>query len=323
MVLSGHRSGRNVNSIRMNVSAMTALQSLQVTNKELLKTQGRISSGYRVGAAEDNAAYWSIATTMRSDNKSLSTVRDALGLGSATVDVAYTAVSSSLDVVSEIKSKLVAAREPGVDRKLIQKEVSELQNQLVSIASSATFSNQNWLSVNSSTPNYNATRSIVASFSRGGDGSVSIQTISVETSATALFDASASAAGILDGLRDSSGALASTGFSVASLDISALTDSPTDLATIESYIAGASMAVTEMTDAATTLGTTKQRIGLQMNLVNSLIGAIDRGIGILVDADMNEESTRLQAQQVQQQLGTQSLSTANGASQSILSLFRS
>ncbi|MBA4173944.1 MAG: flagellin, partial [Hyphomicrobium sp.] len=147
-----------MNSIRSNFSAMTAMHSLQMTNRELLKTQGRISTGFRVANAEDNAAYWSIATTMRSDQKSLSTVKDALGLGLATVDVAYTAVSSSADVVSEIKSKLVAAREPGVDRQLVQKEVTELQNQLVSIASSATFSNQNWLSVDSSTANYNATR---------------------------------------------------------------------------------------------------------------------------------------------------------------------
>jgi flagellin len=51
--------------------------------------------------------------------------------------------------------------------------------------------------------------------------------------------------------------------------------------------------------------------------------AIERGVGQLVDADMNEESARLQAQQVQQQLGIQALSIANGSAQSILSLFRS
>ena len=50
--------------------------------------------------------------------------------------------------------------------------------------------------------------------------------------------------------------------------------------------------------------------------------AIDRGVGQLVDADMNEESTRLQALQVQQQLGIQALRIANSSSQSILSLFR-
>ena len=50
--------------------------------------------------------------------------------------------------------------------------------------------------------------------------------------------------------------------------------------------------------------------------------SIERGVGQLVDADMNKESTRLQALQVQQQLGIQALSIANGNSQSILSLFR-
>ena len=57
-------------------------------------------------------------------------------------------------------------------------------------------------------------------------------------------------------------------------------------------------------------------------LVTALSGAIDRGLSALVDADMNEESTRLQALQVKQQLGVQALSIANSSSQSILSLFR-
>ena len=49
--------------------------------RSLTETQNRISTGLRVADASDNAAYWSIATTMRSDNAALSTVQDALGLG--------------------------------------------------------------------------------------------------------------------------------------------------------------------------------------------------------------------------------------------------
>ena len=86
---------------------MTALKSLKATNAALDTTQSRISTGLRVSGADDNAAYWSIATTMRSDNKALGTVQDALGLGSAKVDVAYTGMNSAIDVVDEIKSKLV------------------------------------------------------------------------------------------------------------------------------------------------------------------------------------------------------------------------
>ena len=75
---------------------MTALKSLQMTNKALEQTQARISTGYRVAGASDNAAYWSIATTMRSDNKALLTVQDALGLGASKIDIAYTATNSAI-----------------------------------------------------------------------------------------------------------------------------------------------------------------------------------------------------------------------------------
>ncbi len=77
-----------------------------------------------------------------------------------------------------------------------------------------------------------------------------------------------------------------------------------------------------MTTAATNLGSVKQRIGMQKYFVGALMQAIDRGVSTLVDADMNEESTKLQALQVQQQLGVQAMSIANGSSQNILSLFR-
>jgi flagellin len=113
-----------MSSINTNVAAMTALQSLTATNKSLTETQNRISTGFRVADASDNAAYWSIATTMRSDNSAMSTVQDALGLGAATVDVAYTGINSAIKVVDQIKSKLVAARQPGVDRGKIQSEIA-------------------------------------------------------------------------------------------------------------------------------------------------------------------------------------------------------
>jgi flagellin len=77
-----------------------------------------------------------------------------------------------------------------------------------------------------------------------------------------------------------------------------------------------------MTTAATNLGAVQSRIDIQKDFVTGLMDAIERGVAQLVDADMNEESTKLQALQVKQQLGIQALSIANGNSQNILSLFR-
>jgi flagellin len=314
-----------MSSINTNMAAMTALQALQQTSKDMLTTQNRISTGLRVATAADNAAYWSIATTMRSDNDALSTVQDALGLAKGTVNVAYTAMNSSMDLVSKIKSKLVAAAEPGVDRSKIQSEITELQKQLEGIAASASFSGENWLSVDSSVTGYNATKTIISSFTRSSDGTVSVGSISVDTSSSVLVDASTAtgAGGILDSGRGTSGAIVTSGgTSVLDINISSLTDSAADQATLKSYIAGVDSAFQEMTKAATSLGANQQRIDLQTDFVSSLMDSITSGISQLVDADMNEESTRLQALQVKQQLGIQALSIANQSSQNILSLFR-
>src|ERR1700741_665422 len=249
-----------MSSINTNVAAMTALQSLTATNKALTETQNRISTGFRVADASDNAAYWSIATTMRYDNSALSTVQDALGLGAATVDVAYTGVESAIKVVDQIKSKLVAARQPGIDRDKIQSEITELQSQLRGVADSASFSGENWLSVDSGAATYNATKTIVASFSRTG-GAVSIGTISVDVGGTKLFDAN-DQSGILDtaSTTTNGGVSFSVAGSTDGLDISTLTDSNNDLADLEQIIGVVDTALSSMADSATALGAAKARI---------------------------------------------------------------
>ena len=310
-----------MSSILTNTAAMTALKSLQATNQSMEMVQSRISTGLEVAEAADNAAYWSIATTMRSDNAALSTVQDALGLGAAKIDIAYTATNSAIEVVDQMKSKLVAAREPGVDRTKIQSELTELQAQLRSIAASASFSGENWLSVDSSDTDYQATKSIVSSFSRASDGSVAVSTIAVNTGSVELIDVNDDS-GILDTeFTTPNGAtpVVNVVYSVLTLDITLAT---VDDTVIDGMISNVDAALQSMTTAASDLGAYKSRIEMQSNFVTALMDAIERGVGELVDADMTEESTRLQALQVQQQLGVQALSIANGNAQNILALFQ-
>lgn len=308
-----------MSSINTNIAAMTALQTLRSTNSEMLQTQNRISTGLRVASASDNAAYWSIATTMRNDRQSISTVSDALGLGSATAEIAAKGIETGIKIASEIKDKLLAARTPGVDRSKIQTEIKELQESLKAVVEGASFNGQNWLQTSSDDED---ARTIVSSFSRGSDGKISIGTISVDLESTRLIDTStgASAGGILD--ADIAMSTGTGTVTVLDLDISALEDTADDLADLEAMIKGVDVAIEKMTDAASTLGAAKTRIDIQKDFSNSLMAAIDKGVGQLVDADMNEESTRLQALQVRQQLGIQALGIANQSAQSILSLFR-
>ncbi|WP_295556012.1 flagellin [uncultured Hyphomicrobium sp.] len=306
-----------MSSLNTNVAAMTALQTLRNTNSEMLTTQNRISTGLRVANASDNAAYWSIATTMRGDKSSISTVSDALGLGSATAEIAAKGIETAIDVAGKIKDKLLAARTPGVDRAKIQSEIEELQSSLQSVVDGASFNGQNWLTGDST--DATTTRSIVSSFTRGSDGSISVGTITVDLDDTRLVDSvSGSASGILNTSQTSG----STSYTVLSLDISSLTDDTADLDVIDDMLSTVDTAISDMTDAATSLGAIKTRIDIQKEFADAMKSAIDKGVGQLVDADMNEESTKLQALQVRQQLGIQALSIANQQAQSILSLFR-
>ncbi|MGX5826794.1 flagellin N-terminal helical domain-containing protein [Mesorhizobium sp. 43Arga] len=325
-------------SIMTNSAALTALQSLNATQNSLSTTQSRISTGYRVSQASDNAAYWSIATTMRSDNQAMSTVSDSLGLGASKVDTAYTGMNSAITTINAIQQKLTASYgQTDAAKEKTQVEIAALQQQLKGYADSATFSGTNMLSVSTATGTA-ADVQIVSAFNRSSTGAVSLSTIDVNVESIKLYDSGAAptAKGLLDTARlGTTGAATTTAqnptlgaapaagdtYSVASLKIFSGTTAASD-AQISQMMTVVDAALKDMTTAATKLGAAKSSIDLQKTFTQSLMDSIDRGVGQLVDADMNKESTRLQALQVQQQLGVQALSIANGSSQSILSLFR-
>jgi Flagellin and related hook-associated proteins len=314
-------------SIMTNAAAMAALQTLRDINTKMETTQQRISSGYRVETAADNAAYWSIATTMRSDNAALSSVQDALGLGAAKTDVAYTGLESAVEVITEIKAKLVAAREPGVDKLKIDAELSELKNQLKSIAESASFSGENWLF--NDTGNSPAVVEMVASFNRSSNGTVSVETLEFNTATSTLIDTADAQDGVLtkDYEVDVDGT--STKFFLLDAESTAAAvgdeiklDTDTDASAIDGMISAVEEMLKTLTDSAATLGSINTRISMQEDFVATLMDVIDKGVGRLVDADMNEESTKLKALQTQQQLGIQALSIANSNAENILQLFK-
>jgi flagellin len=303
-----------MSSILTNMSAMSALQSLTATQKSLNQTQSQISSGLRVATASDNAAYWAISTTMKSDTGVLSAVTDALNLGSSTVGVANAAISSTLTIMNKLKQDLATAQTPGTDLGNIETDISALQDSLKSIATSASFNGVNMLSYDASSTGSGST-TIVSSYSRASNGTGSIGTLKIDTTKTVLNDTRAS--GTNSGILSATGTNY-TGGSLLSFSISS-SSSITDLQNISKDI---DSAITKITTAGEVLGSTQTNINNQATFVSALSDAITSGVGSLVDADMNVASTRLQALQTQQQLGIQSLSIANQNSQMILKLFQ-
>ncbi|MEH6774671.1 MAG: flagellin [Cereibacter changlensis] len=102
---------------------------------------------------------------------------------------------------------------------------------------------------------------------------------------------------------------------VAKIDVSTTNGAKAALSAIEGLIQTS-------IKASSSFGSAEGRIMIQTKFVGDLMDSMKAGIGSMVDADMEEASARLQALQVQQQLGIQALSIANQAPQNILSLFR-
>ena len=328
-----------MSSILTNMSAMSALQSLSATQKSLSTVQSEISTGLAVSSASDNAAYWSISTSMKSDTSALSAVTNALNLGSSVVDTATSAMSSVTTILKQMKADLVTAQTAGADKSQVQTDITAQQSSLKNIIASASFNEVNLLDGSTTST------AIVSSFARTSSGN-DLGTIAINTAGIALAGNSASSTtggGLLGtslALSDigsastvayttsfttttSTTATASAGYyagdSLLAFDISGSGVTTNDLQNVSAAI---DAAITKVTAASAKLGQYTTTINNQLTFVSSLSDAITSGVGSLVDADMNDASTRLNALQTQQQLGVQSLSIANQNSQLILKLFQ-
>lgn len=317
-------------SFNTNNGAILALDVLRSTTGSRDDTLSRVTSGQRVATAADNAAYWSIATTMRSDNKMLSAVEDALGLAGGIVDSATNGYSAATDVLVEFKKLLVLSREAGVDRDKINTDLDQLKDQLKNIANSSSFAEQNWLKRTDVVDDVD--RQLVGSFRRDADGGVTVTNITYEIAGA---PGTSEVNFLVDDLSGDSGILTGSGFAAelgtskdwvlfngengGAYDEITLTDATTS-AEIEEMISVVDAMAERTIDVATMLGAIGTRIELQTEFTKDLQDSIEFGVGKMVDADLNAESTRLRALQTQEQLGIQALQIANSGTERFLDL---
>jgi flagellin len=275
-----------MSSILTNTSALIALQTLKSTNKGLAAAQNEISTGKRVATAKENSSSWSIASTMSSDVSSFKKLGESLTSASAMVGVARTAAEQVAELVKQVQEKVVQAQNPDADRAKLSADALALTATITSIATSAQYNGINLV-----------------------DGGSAAQTITVSIT------------------RSAAGAVSSDTFSTGVADLDAVVTALN--ATLTAATIGTQAALDTVdgqldvvNTAAATFGATQIRIDAQSAFLGKQMDALKIGVGAFVDADMEEASARLQALQVQQQLGIQALSIANQAPQNVLALFR-
>ncbi len=291
-----------MSSILTNNSAMVALQTLKSVNNNLAKTQDMISTGKEIGKAKDNSAIWAISKVMESDVSGFKAVSKSLALGESTVAVASAGAEQIVNLLNEMKEKVVAGTGDNVDHAKLTSDVDSLKEQIGSIIRGSQFNGTNLLDAAGTDID------VLSSVNRDAANTVNNAVITV---ASQDFET-----GLLGG---ATAAAANVTIAAANIlgdvDVTDATTSAASIAALEAHLQTA-------VDGAAALGASSKRISDQNEYVGKVMDAMKSGIGALVDADMEETSARLQALQVQQQLSTQSLSIANQAPQAILSLFR-
>jgi flagellin len=272
-------------SVHTNEAALVALQNLNNTSSQLDDVQNRISTGLAINTAKDNAAVWAIAQGQRADIGSLGAVKTSLDRATSIADVASSAGASISDLLVQMKANVVAALDPSLDtasRNSLDSAYKSELRQITSIVQNATFDGANLL-----------------------NGSV----------AQIKFIANADATGFIT--------LSSQNLSLGGAIVTVpSTSSITSAAAASIALAQLSASIINTNAALGNLGSQSKEISNHSLFVQNLTDQLTAGVGNLVDADLAKESARLQALQVQQQLGTQALSIANQAPQILLSLFK-
>jgi flagellin len=297
-------------SLLTNNAAMTALQSLNMTQQTLAKYENQVSTGLKISSAADNATYWSIATSMSSQTSALGAVSNALSESGSMLSTMSNALQQTVSIMDNIQNDLLTALQPGTDLTKVQTDIQTQQQMLLSYGNSANFNGQNLLA-NAGTANVD----LVASY----DATNGASYITINTSETALFtpgsdQSSAAGSGILD----------KAGASYASASILSLSVTAAGVTTgdISNMLSDVQTALKSIESAASVIGADQTNVTDQQNFVSNLSDSLTSGVGALVDADMNQASTKISALQVQQQLGVQALGIANSNTQMILRLFQ-
>ena len=273
-------------SVNTNKSALIALQNLSATNEKLEQVQNKINTGLRVSNAKDNAAVYAIAQKQRADFSSLAAVKMSLDRATSITDVAMTAGQQISDILVQMREKVVGATEDSASqnsRKAFDDEYQTLLQAISQFSASAEFDGVSVL-------NGSMTADLNFLANADGDSYISLSPQDFTISGT-----------------------------VINLDGTSLTGSTS---ATKSVLAALDLAISNVTASLAEMGAQAKQIEKHVTFVAKLQDTLETGIGNLVDADIAKESARLQALQVQQQLGAQALSIANSQPQVILQLFR-
>ena len=268
--------------VQHNMSAMNANRQLGVTTGTLSKSTEKLSSGYRINRAADDAAGLSISEKMRSQirglNKASSNAQDGIS-AIQTAEGALNEAHSILQRMNELATQAANDTNTSADRTAVQSEVNALTKELNRIASTTQFNTKNLLDGTFAGKNLQV-------------GALANQSISI-----------------------SIGSMNASALSVDALCVSTFTKAGAAMTAVQK-------AISKVSTQRSNLGALQNRLEHTVNNLDNVSENTQTAESRIRDTDMASEMVQYSATSIIQQAGQSMLAQANSQTQGVLSLLQ-
>lgn len=268
--------------VQHNMAASNANRQLGISTNVLSKSTEKLSSGYRINRAADDAAGLSISEKMRSQirglNKASSNAQDGIS-AIQTAEGALNEAHSILQRMNELATQAANDTNTTVDRNAIQSEINALTSEVSRIASTTQFNTQNLL-----------------------DGSFSSKNLQV---------------GALNGQKI---AIDIDTMNAAALSVNALCVST--FAEAGKAMSAVQKAIEKVSKQRSSLGALQNRLEHTVNNLDNVAENTQTAESRIRDTDMASEMVQYSATSIIQQAGQSMLAQANSQTQGVLSLIQ-
>ena len=271
--------------VQHNLRAMNSNRMLGITSGQQSKSTEKLSSGYKINRAADDAAGLAISEKMRKQvrglTKAVANAQDGISCVQ-TAEGALAEVHDMLQRMNELAMQSANGTNSSTDRSYLQSEVKALKSEINRIANTVTFNDQKLLQ---------------GDFSDGKDlqvGFTSDDTISIKIDSLKLED--------LD---------------ISDLDITEASDAAAAIETTDGSI---SKTIAKISEMRSDLGAVQNRLEHTVNNLNNVVENTQAAESQIRDTDMATEMVKYSNNNILAQAGTAMLAQSNQANQNVLSL---
>ena len=266
--------------VQHNLSAMNTNRQMGIVSSSLQKSTEKLSSGYKINRAGDDAAGLTISEKMRSQirglNKAATNAQDGISL----IQVAEGALNethSILQRMNELATQAANDTNTSTDRAAIRQEMDQLSSEINRIQSTTQFNTQNLL-----------------------DGSFTGKNLQV---------------GSLSGqsIKISIGQMNTSQLGISKLSVSTFAKAGSAMKLIQS-------AINQVSNQRSALGAIQNRLEHTINNLNTTSENTSAAESRIRDTDMASEMVEYSKNNILQQAGQSMLAQANQANQGVLSL---